>query len=169
MSAGSDGPSEATGAGEPTTSDGPAEAGRRHRESPAGSRRRARTLVLQALYEADTSGHDPASSIERLLTEKAASEESAAFSRALIGGIKSSRTRVDGYIRQVATQWPIEQLAVVDRNILRIAIYEMLIENETPVRVAVNEAVELAKAFGSDSSPRFVNGVLGALSALRSD
>ena len=128
-------------------------------------RHRARTLTLQSLYEADQSGHDPVNSIERLIIDEQAGNEAAEFARGLVAGIKRSRAEIDSYITTSAPQWPVEQLAVVDRNILRIAIYEMLIENETPMRVAVNEAVELAKAFGSDASPRFVNGVLGSLSA----
>jgi N utilization substance protein B len=135
------------------------------KDGMAAGRHRGRALTLQALYEADQSGHDPAISIERLIEDERAGTEPAAFARRLVAGVKQSRAQIDGYIRGSAPQWPLDQLAVVDRNILRIAIYEMLIENETPVRVAVNEAVELAKAFGSDASSRFVNGVLGALSA----
>ena len=66
-------------------------------------------------------------------------------------------------IATYAPEWPIEQMAIIDRNILRIALYEFLIDGGTPPKVAINEAVELAKMFGSDSAPRFVNGVLGAL------
>ena len=132
---------------------------------PAG-RHRARTLALQALYEADQSGHDPVISLERLIEDEQAGAEAAGFARTLVAGIKGGRSGIDDCIRRSAPQWPVEQLAVVDRNILRIAIYEMLVGKETPMRVAVNEAVELAKAFGGDASPRFVNGVLGAISAL---
>lgn len=137
------------------------------RRSMAADRHRGRTLALQALYEADAAGHDPAATVERLSAEEQASADAAAFARTLIAGIKRTRRELDGEIRQAAPQWPLEQLAVVDRNVLRIAIYELLVENETPVRVAVNEAVELAKTFGSDASARFVNGVLGAISDRR--
>jgi len=137
------------------------------RGSVAADRHRGRRLALQALYEADAAGHDPAVTVERLSEEEQASAAAAAFARALVAGIKRTRADLDAEIRQAAPQWPLEQLAVVDRNVLRIAIYELLVEAETPVRVAVNEAVELAKTFGTDASARFVNGVLGAISARR--
>ncbi|MCA9872282.1 MAG: transcription antitermination factor NusB, partial [Anaerolineales bacterium] len=80
---------------------------------------------------------------------------------------------MDMLISRYAPEWPLDQMAVIDRNILRIAIFEFLIDGETPVKVAINEAVELAKTYGSDSAPRFVNGVLGTLadkvSALREE
>jgi N utilization substance protein B len=71
---------------------------------------------------------------------------------------------IDDVIRQAAPQWPVEQLSAVDRNILRLAIREILMNNGAPIRAAINEAVELAKSFGSDSSAKFVNGVLGSVS-----
>lgn len=137
--------------------------GGRRKESLAASRRRSRILTLQALYEADASGHDPAGVVTRLTADEQFAGDSAAFALRLIAGIKRRHQELDERIRAAAPQWPVEQLAAVDRNILRIAIYEMLFENETPTRVAVNEAVELAKAFGSEASSRFVNGVLGGL------
>jgi N utilization substance protein B len=76
---------------------------------------------------------------------------------------------IDEHIRRFARAWPLEQMAVVDRNILRLAIYEVLVDNRVPVRVAINEAVELAKDFGGHSSPRFVNGVLSSVSNLKED
>jgi N utilization substance protein B len=133
----------------------------------AAQRRRARILALQSLYEADTSGHDPGAVLERLIADEGVGRESAQYARNLVGGAVQSRLELDRRIAAAAPQWPVAQLAVVDRNVLRIAIYELLFDNETPVRVAVNEAVELAKAFGSDGSARFVNGVLGALSEER--
>ena len=77
------------------------------------------------------------------------------------------KQEIDEVIRQKAPAWPLEQVAVVDRNILRLAIYEILIDNRVPVRAAINEAVELAKSFGGESSPKFVNGVLGSVSLMR--
>lgn len=154
----------------PDTSESPAAARRRGRAaSLPAARHRARVLALQALYEADASGHDPGVALDRLIADEPAREETERFARWLVSGVKQARAAVDERIRGAATQWPLEQLAVVDRNILRIAIYEMLVENETPVRVAVNEAVELAKAFGAEATPRFVNGVLGTLTARASE
>jgi N utilization substance protein B len=80
-------------------------------------------------------------------------------------GVQTYRTYIDSVVGELAPEWPIDQIAAVDRNVLRIAIYELLFEPEIPPKVAINEAVELAKLFGSESSPRFVNGVLGSLVA----
>jgi transcription antitermination protein NusB len=85
------------------------------------------------------------------------------FARKLVVGVQSYRTYLDSIVGELAPEWPIEQIAAVDRNVLRIAIYELLFDPEIPPKVAINEAVELAKMFGSESSPRFVNGVLGTL------
>jgi len=129
-------------------------------------RRRARVLALQTLYEVDTVGHPPEETLGRLLGQNAVSEEVAVFARELVAGVLENRERIDAIIAQAAPAYPVAQLAVVDRNILRLAIHEVLMNNETPVRAAINEAVELAKKFGSDSSARFVNGVLGSVSAM---
>ena len=130
----------------------------------AGKRRMARILALQALFELDTVGHPPDETIARLLDESAVSAEAEAFARELVQGVLANRDRIDEVIRKTATNWPLEQVAAIDRNILRLAIYEILIDNSVPMRAAINEAVELAKQFGGESSPRFVNGVLGAVS-----
>ena len=129
-------------------------------------RRRARVLALQTLYEVDMVGHPPEETLSRLLGQNAVSEEVAVFARELVAGVLENRERIDAVIAQAAPAYPVAQLAVVDRNILRLAIHEVLMNNETPVRAAINEAVELAKKFGSDSSARFVNGVLGSVSAM---
>jgi N utilization substance protein B len=130
-----------------------------------GPRRRARVLALQALYEADTTHHPVEGTLERLVGEHTAPETVAAFARRLVAGVQAHRGQIDAILAETAPQWPVEDVAVVDRNILRIAIYEVLFDNETPIRAAVNEAVELAKIYGGESSPRFVNGVLGTVSA----
>ena len=130
------------------------------------ARRKARGLALQALYEIDTARHDQAAVIKRLLGEEKVSEDNAGFVRELVGGVIKEREQVDRYIRQFATAWPLEQIPVIDRNILRLAIFEILINNKVPVKVAINEAVELAKTYGADASPKFINGVLGSVSAL---
>jgi len=129
-------------------------------------RRQARTLALQALYEGDTTGHDPHSALERLLVEANVPEESEVFARELVTGAVERRSELDEVIARVAPAWPLEQMATIDRNILRLAILEILLNNRTPVKAAINEAVELAKTFGSDNSAKFVNGVLGSVSAM---
>ena len=85
------------------------------------------------------------------------------FALDLIDGVLANREEIDKVVARFAPNWPISQLAMVDRNILSLAIFEMMLGHDTPPKVAINEAVELAKAFGSDSSPRFVNGVLGSV------
>jgi transcription antitermination protein NusB len=129
-------------------------------------RRQARTLALQALYEGDTTGHDPLETLERLVHETDAAEESAEYARELVTGAVEERQHLDEVIARVAPAWPIEQMATIDRNILRLAILEILLNNRTPVKAAINEAVELAKTFGSDNSAKFINGVLGSVSTM---
>ena len=85
------------------------------------------------------------------------------FAYQLLNGVLDHQIGMDKVITRYAPEWPVEQMAVIDRNILRIAIFEFLVDDETPVKVAINEAVELAKLYGSDSAPRFINGVLGSL------
>jgi len=131
----------------------------------AAPRRLARELALQSLYEMDVGGHDPTQALERLLGEFHVSGELADFARALLSGVLERREEIDRIIEKHAPARPTETLAPVDRNILRIAIREFLVDNLTPVRPAINEAIELAKKYGSESSSRFVNGVLGAVSA----
>ncbi len=132
----------------------------------AGERRKARALALQALYEVDSVGHEMEAVVRRLLARGGLSEENAAFTRELVGGVIQNREEIDYNIQSFAPAWPIEQIPVVDRNILRLAIFEILLDNKVPLKVAINEAVELAKMFGSDNSSKFVNGVLGSVSAL---
>ena len=132
----------------------------------AGQRRKARIIALKTLYEMDTVAHQAQDILARLLKEAAAPPDVEAFARELVTGVREHQDQIDEVIRQKAPAWPLEQVAVVDRNILRLAIFEILLDNRVPVRAAINEAVELAKAFGGESSPRFVNGVLGAVSLM---
>ena len=132
----------------------------------AGARRKARALALQALYEVDSAGHEVEGVVNQLLARGGLSEENADFTRELVSGVIQHKAKIDLNIQSLAPAWPLEQIPVVDRNILRLAIFEILLDNKVPVKVAINEAVELAKTFGSDNSSRFVNGVLGSVSAL---
>ncbi len=132
----------------------------------AGARRKARALALQALYEVDSVGHETEAAVTRLLANEGLSEENEAFTRELVSGVIHNKEKIDHNIQSFAPAWPIEQIPVVDRNILRLAIFEILFDDKAPVKVAINEAVELAKRFGTGNSPKFVNGVLGSVSAL---
>ena len=126
-------------------------------------RRRTRALVMQALYEADTVEHSAAAVLDERLPDAALSQRDEAFARGMLHGIFANAAEIDGIIGRFAPGWPLGQMAVVDRNILRMAVYEIMLSQDTPPRVAVNEAVELAKAFGAESAPRFINGVLGSV------
>ena len=130
------------------------------------ARRKARTVALQALYEIDCTTHAPESVLEERLVEQPLTEELNDFARKLVLGVLGFTTELDRLIQRYAPEWPLDQMAYIDRNILRMAIWEFAADRQTPIKVAINEAVELAKLYGSDSAPRFVNGVLGAL-ALR--
>lgn len=131
----------------------------------AGVRRRARVVALQALYEVDCAHHDPFATLARLLEDSTLPDEGREFAQELVTGVIARRADIDHVITRTAPLWPLDQIAVVDRNILRLAIHEILLNNKVPMRAAINEAVELAKLFGSESSPRFINGVLGTVSA----
>lgn len=133
-----------------------------------GTRHKARTIALQALYEVDSVARPPETVVERLLAEANLSEENNAFVRELVAGAIRNKDDIDGNIQRFAPAWPVEQIAMVDRNILRLAIFEILFDNKVPVKVAVSEAVELAKTFGSENSAKFINGVLGSVSTLAS-
>ena len=130
-----------------------------------GGRRRSRSIALQALYEIDAVEHDPVESLAHLQQEAGLSEENIKFARELVEGVVKYKKRLDEKIHRFAPAWPVEQIAVIDRNILRLAIFEILIDNRIPVKVAINEAIELAKHFGSENSAKFINGVLGSVSA----
>ncbi len=131
-----------------------------------GARRKARAIALQVLYEIDSVGHETEAVVSRLLAEGGLSEENNAFIRELVSRVIQNKEEIDRNIRSFAKAWPIAQIPVIDRNILRLAIFEILFDNKVSIKVAINEAVELAKKFGSDNSSKFVNGVLGSVSAL---
>jgi N utilization substance protein B len=131
-----------------------------------GVRRKAREVALQTLYEVDMSRHRAEEVLNRILFDREVAEESAVFARNLVMGIIANKESIDENIERYAPAWPIEQISVIDRNILRLAIFEIIIDNKVPVKVAINEAIELAKSFGTDNSSKFVNGVLGSVSAL---
>ena len=126
-------------------------------------RRRARSAVLQTLYELDFTDHDPKSALSARIEDRPLPDSAFNFALSLVLGVHSYKSYLDFVVGELAPEWPIDQIAAVDRNVLRIAIYELLFETQTPPKVAINEAVELAKLFGGESSPRFVNGVLGSL------
>lgn len=126
-------------------------------------RTRARSLALQVLYEVDMANHPPGEVFKLRLEEFPLTEDLTEFARQIIFGILPLTQELDLLIAKYAPDWPLDQIAAIDRNILRMALWEFAIQGDTPIKVAINEAVELAKHYGSDSAPRFINGVLGAL------
>lgn len=126
------------------------------------ARRQARVSALQALYEMDTTQHGAGAVLENRLLDTPLPPEGETFLRELVSGVLRHRDQLDALIQKFAPAWPVAQIAIVDRNILRLALYELTGATGTPPKVAINEAVDLAKTFGSDNSSRFVNGVLGA-------
>lgn len=139
------------------------------------NRHLARTVAMQTLYEWDFTqslhdnkiGEDDKQTLADLirtnLQEFAPGLEDEGFANELVSGVVDNIEEIDPYITKYAPEWPIDQITTVDRNILRLAIYEMIVNGNVPAKVAINEAIELAKAFGGESSGRFVNGVLGAI------
>lgn len=127
------------------------------------SRTKARSVALQALYEIDISGHQPGGALEERLQDEELDPALANFAQQIVFGVLPIVEKLDNFIAQHAPEWPLDQVAVIDRNILRIALWEFAVAGVTPIKVAINEAIEMAKIYGSDSTPRFINGVLGAL------
>ena len=123
--------------------------------------------ALQALYELDCTKHKLEQTSAYSEAKESLASETLRFSEELVNGVLQHKSEIDALIRKFATAFPPEQMSIIDRNILRLAIFEMLFGGRTPVKVAINEAVELAKDFGSDSSPRLINGVLGSIAAGR--
>lgn len=132
-------------------------------------RTKARGVALQALYEIDISGHLPGEVLAERFLETELDETLQEFTREIVAGVVPISVKLDEFIAAHAPEWPLDQVAIVDRNILRIALWEICASGKTPLKVAINEAVELAKVYGSDSTPRFVNGVLGSLAARLSE
>ncbi len=131
---------------------------------PSGSRRRSRIIAFQVLFEAEQHDHVPADVLDRRIAESDLDVSARGFARELVGGVIDARESIDEMIAHHAPAFPLAEMAPVDRNVLRLAIYEVLFDNRrAPLRVAINEAVEIAKGYGSESSGRFVNGVLGAV------
>ena len=135
----------------------------------AGIRRKARIAALQALYELDCTRHKAEETGARLKAEKTLTQETLGFAEELMRGVLQHKSELDAVIKKFATAFPLEQMSIVDRNILRLAIFEILFTDKTPVKVAINEAIELAKSFGSESSSRLVNGVLGVVARERDE
>jgi len=127
------------------------------------SRTKARSISLQILYEVDISGHKPGKVLEEHLQELRLDDSYVQFISQIVKGVTDYKEQLDEFIADFAPEWPLDQVAYIDRNLLRIALWEISVYKKTPVKVVINEAVELAKLYGAEGSPRFINGVLGGL------
>ena len=129
------------------------------------SRTKARVAALQALFELDLTNHPLGEVLELRSIDNQLNDSQRDFALVLINGVHENTALLDELIGAHAPEWPLDQVAVIDRNILRLALWEVAFYGKTPVKVGINEAVELGKLFGTDSTPRFINGVLGSLAA----
>lgn len=130
------------------------------------SRHLSRTIALQALYEWDFNKlpePDLDKILEKTIQKFGAGLEDTAFVHTIINGIKNNLEEINKLIEESAPEWPLEQITLIDRNILRVGIYELKYSDNIPPKVAINESIELAKKFGGESSGKFVNGVLGTI------
>ncbi|MDY6847156.1 MAG: transcription antitermination factor NusB [Chloroflexota bacterium] len=125
------------------------------------SRTKARSIALQVLYEVDISGHKPGKVLEDHFLRLKIDNSNKIFISQIVSGVTKYKKILDEFIADFAPEWPLNQLAYIDLNLLRIGLWEMGVYRNTPVKVVINEAVELAKLYGAEGSPRFVNGVLG--------
>jgi N utilization substance protein B len=127
------------------------------------SRTKARAIALQALFEYDLTGHPLGAILVNRYQEDSQESKSIKFTEEIVFGVYPMISKLDEIIAHYAPEWPLDQIASIDRNIIRISLWEFAVKKCTPIKVAINEAVELGKIYGSDSTPRFVNGVLGSL------
>jgi N utilization substance protein B len=135
---------------------------------PVGKRHHARELALKVLFQLEGTGDDPEEVLHYHASEGGASEDITNFARQLVGGVLHNRERLDTILSEASEHWKLDQMAKVDRIILRIAIYEIAIDRKVPTKAAINESIELAKTFSGDEAGRFVNGILGRVAATAS-
>jgi transcription antitermination protein NusB len=127
------------------------------------SRTRARSIALQVLYEVDLSEHQPGVVLANRFDHLKMDSALKSFISEIVSGVVEHKQTLDEFIADFAPDWPLDQVAIIDRNLLRIALWEIAAYQKTPEKVVINEAVELAKYYGSEGSSRFINGVLGGL------
>ena len=130
-----------------------------------GKRHQARELALKVLFQLESSGDDPEEVLSYHAAEGAATPDVANFALQLIRGVIANREKLDAILSETSEHWKLEQMAKVDRIILRIAVYEITIDRHVPTKAAINESIELAKTFSGDEAGRFVNGILGRVAA----
>jgi N utilization substance protein B len=130
-----------------------------------GKRHQARELALKVLFQLEASDDDPEEVLNYHAAEGAATADVTAFAGQLVRGVLANRDRLDAILSEASDNWKLEQMAKVDRIVLRIAVYEITIDKRVPTKAAINESIELAKTFSGDEAGRFVNGILGRVAA----
>jgi transcription antitermination protein NusB len=133
--------------------------------SHSGKRHQARELALRVLFQLETSSEDPDDVLAYHATEGGATADVSAFAGQLVRGVLANREKLDAVLGEASDHWKVEQMAKVDRTILRIAVYELTVDKQVPTKAAINESIELAKTFSGDEAGRFVNGILGRVAA----
>jgi transcription antitermination protein NusB len=132
---------------------------------PVGKRHHARELALKVLFQVEGTGDDPDEVLGYHAAESGANEDVTNFARQLVHGVLDNREKLDAILSEASEHWKLDQMAKVDRAILRIAVYEIAIDRKVPTKAAINESIELAKTFSGDDAGRFVNGILGRVAA----
>lgn len=127
------------------------------------TRRKSREIALQALYQAEMSGAEP-TDLSLLKENFEVAKKGIPYAQILVNGIVEQREKIDAVIRQYAKNWRVDRMSVIDRNLLRIGIYELLFQEDVPHTVVINESIEIAKKYGTDDSSSFINGILDAIS-----
>ena len=135
------------------------------RRVAVGKRHQARELALKVLFQLEGTGDDAEEVLRYHAAENGAGEDITNFARALVNGVLENKDRLDAILSEASEHWRLEQMAKVDRVILRIAVYEIAIDRKVPTKAAINESIELAKTFSGDEAGRFVNGILGRVAA----
>ena len=130
-----------------------------------GKRHQARELALKVLFQLEGTADDPEEVLRYHASENGAGEDITSFARQLVQGVIGNRERLDAIMSEASEHWKLDQMAKVDRIILRIAVYEIAIDRKVPTKAAINESIELAKTFSGDEAGRFVNGILGRVAA----
>jgi len=130
-----------------------------------GKRHQARELALKVLFQLESSADDPEEALQYHASEGATTADVAKFAGELVRGVIANREKLDGILAETSENWKLEQMAKVDRIVLRIAVYEITIDRHVPTKAAINESIELAKTFSGEEAGRFVNGILGRVAA----
>jgi transcription antitermination protein NusB len=130
-----------------------------------GKRHQARELALKVLFQLEGADDDAEEVLRYHATEGGVSEDVTNFARQLVSGVTSNREKLDAILSETSEHWKLQQMAKVDRVILRIAVYEIAIDRKVPTKAAINESIELAKTFSGEEAGRFVNGILGRVAA----